>query len=605
MSSAKYENLVDMFERSVKAFGPRGLFGTKKDGRWQWTSYSEVGKLVDEFRGGLVALGVKRGDNVAIISNNRVEWAVAAYACFGIGAALVPMYEAQLSKEWVFICNDCNAVAVIAATNEIYEKCKELKEKVPSIQHLIGISLPKTDALSYAALLEAGAKAPSPSIHPEAKDTACLIYTSGTTGNPKGVILSHGNLVSNINAVQGMLPLTDEDRSLSFLPWAHSFGHTCELHCLLSRGASMALAEAVDKIVANLAEVKPTVLMSVPRIFNRIYDGVNKQMSERPPVVQKLFHAGLKASTKQKKGGKLSIVEKATLAVADKIVFTKIRARFGGRLKYAFSGGSALSRDVAEFIDALGITVYEGYGLTETSPITTANRPGGHRIGSVGQPIPGVKVVIDKAASGDPKHGEIVVYGPNVMVGYHNRDDENKAVFTDDGGFRTGDLGYLDDDGFLYITGRIKEQYKLENGKYVAPAPLEEQLKLSPFIVNAMVYGDNKLYNVALVVPDMGALKKWAGDNGVSADSDEKLLDATRVRELLTGEVDKFSGEFKGFEKIKKITLTAEDFTTENGMLTPSLKLKRRVAMQKYGAQIEALYSEAKAAGKGAAASAN
>lgn len=605
MSSAKYENLVDMFERSVKAFGPRQLFGTKKNGQWGWTTYSETGKQVEAFRAGLVALGVKRGDNVAIISNNRVEWAVAAYACFGIGAALVPMYEAQLAKEWAFICNDCSAVAVIAATDEIHEKCKELKEKAPSIQHVIGLSLPKTDPLSYAGLLEAGEKAPSPSIHPEPKDTACLIYTSGTTGNPKGVILSHGNLISNINAVQGMLPLNDEDRSLSFLPWAHSFGHTCELHCMLSRGASIAICEAVDKIIANLAEVKPTVLMSVPRIFNRIYDGVNKQMAARPPLVQKLFHAGLKAASKQKKGQSLGLVEKATLAVADKVVFTKIRARFGGRLKYAFSGGSALSKDVGEFIDSLGITVYEGYGLTETSPITTANRPGGHRIGSVGQPIPGVKVVIDKAASGDPKHGEIVVYGPNVMMGYHNREEDNKAAFTEDGGFRTGDLGYIDDDGFLYITGRIKEQYKLENGKYVAPAPLEEQLKLSPFIINAMVYGDNRLYNVALIVPDMDAVKAWAGSQGISADSDEKLLENARVKEMMQSEVEKASAEFKGFEKVKRITLTAEDFTTQNDLLTPSLKVKRRVVWQKYGPQIEALYAESKPATKGAAAEAS
>jgi long-chain acyl-CoA synthetase len=596
MSSAKYENLVDMFERSVKAFGPRQLFGTKKDGQWGWTTYSETGKQVEELRAGLVALGVKRGDNVAIISNNRVEWAVAAYACFGIGAALVPMYEAQLSKEWAFICNDCTATTVIAATDEIFEKCKELKEKAPSIQFVIGLSLPKTEPLSYAALLESGAKAPSPSIDPAPKDTACLIYTSGTTGNPKGVILSHGNLISNINAVQGMLPLNDEDRSLSFLPWAHSFGHTCELHCLLSRGASMAICEAVDKIIANLAEVQPTVLMSVPRIFNRIYDGVNKQMAARPPLVQKLFRAGLKASGKQKKGQALGLVEKATLAVADKVVFTKIRARFGGKLKYAFSGGSALSKDVGEFIDSLGITVYEGYGLTETSPITTANRPGGHRIGSVGQPIPGVKVVIDKAASGDPKHGEIVVYGPNVMMGYHNRDEDNKAAMTDDGGFRTGDLGYVDDDGFLYITGRIKEQYKLENGKYVAPAPLEEKLKLSPFIINAMVYGDNKVYNVALIIADMETVKAWAATNGVSADSDDKLLENAKVKAMMQAEVDKASGEFKGFEKVRKITLTAEDFTAQNDMLTPSLKVKRRVVWVKFGPQIEALYVEAKAA---------
>jgi long-chain acyl-CoA synthetase len=587
----------------VKAYGPRELFGTKKNGQWTWTTYAQMGELVDNFRGGLASLGIKRGDRVCIISNNRVEWAVVAYACYGLGAAVVPMYEAQLAKEWAFIANDCSAVAVVSSTKEIYEKTKELKEKVESVQHLIGFALPKDDDHSYEALLEAGKKTPAPSIHPEPGDTSCLIYTSGTTGNPKGVILAHNNIVSNVNAVQDMLPIGGDDRSLSFLPWAHSFGHTCELHVLLSRGASMALCEAVDKIIANLAEVKPTLLMSVPRIFNKIYDGVNKQMSEKPAVVRSLFQAGIRAATKQKKTGDLGLMEKMTLAIADKVVFSKIRDKFGGRLKYAFSGGSALSKDVAEFIDALGITVYEGYGLTETSPIATANRPGGHRIGSVGQAIPGVKIVIDKTKAEDGKQGEIMVYGPNVMVGYYNRDQENKEVFTDDKGFRTGDLGFVDDDGFLYITGRIKEQYKLENGKYVAPAPLEEKLKLSPYIINAMVYGDNKLYNVALIVPDMDAVKKWAGEQGISAESDEKLLENAKVKELIQAEVDKAGEQFKGFERIKRVALTAEDFTTQNGMLTPSLKVKRRVVMQKYKDSLDALYAD-DAKQKGAAAAA-
>jgi long-chain acyl-CoA synthetase len=591
MSSPKFENLVELFERSVAMYGARELFGTKTDGAWKWITYAEVGKMVDNFRGGLASLGIKRGDNVSIIANNRVEWAVAAYACYGLGAALVPMYEAQLAKEWAFIADDCKAVAVIAATDEIYKKCKELPEKAPSIKHVIALTLPKSDPLSFEALLEAGAKSPIEAIKPAPGDTACLIYTSGTTGNPKGVILSHGNIASNISAVHSLLPLSGDDRSLSFLPWAHSFGHTCELHAMLSLGASMAICEAVDKIVANLAEVQPTVLMSVPRIFNRIYDGVNKQMVEKPSFIRNLFRAGLRAANKKKKAD-LGIGEKITLALADKLVFTKIRAKFGGRLKYAFSGGAALSKEVGEFIDGLGITVYEGYGLTETSPIATANRPGHHLIGSVGKAIPGVKIVIDKTATGDAKQGEILVYGPNVMVGYHNRDEENKAVFTEDRGFRTGDLGYLDDEGFLFITGRIKEQYKLENGKYVAPAPLEEQIKLSPYILNCMIYGDNKLYNVALIVVDAEAVKKWASGQDLSFASDEKMCEHPRVRELLKAEVDKYSTEFKGFEKVKKITLIADDFTTQNDMLTPSLKLKRRVAMQKYGPVIEALYNE-------------
>jgi long-chain acyl-CoA synthetase len=603
MSSLKFSNLVEMFERSVAQYGSRDLFGTKIGEEWKWTTYAEMGKLVDDLRGGLAKLGLQRGENVCIVSNNRVEWAVIAYACYGLGVSIVPMYEAQLAKEWAFIANDCNAVAFVAATKEIAAKAPEVREKAPSIKHVINLFGGESDPLSYKGLLAAGAKSPVPAIKPGPKDTACLIYTSGTTGNPKGVILSHGNFASNISAVHEILPMTQDERSLSFLPWAHSFGHTCELHAMLSLGASMAICEAVDKIIQNLAEVKPTVLMSVPRIFNRIYDGVNKQMAGKPKIIQNLFHGGIRAATKQKRGESLGLWEKITLGLADKIVFGKIRGRFGGRMKYAFSGGAALSKEVAQFIDALGIVVYEGYGLTETSPIATANRPGGQKIGSVGQAIPGVKIVIDKLASGEEKQGEIVVYGPNIMMGYHNRDDENKAVFTEDGGFRTGDLGYLDEEGYLFITGRIKEQYKLENGKYVSPAPLEELLKLSPFIVNSMIYGDNRLYNVALVVPDMENLKAWATEQGIDTSDPQKLLADSRVKDLLTSEVEKHSGGFKGFERIKKITLTPEDFTQENGMLTPSLKVKRRFVWQKYQPQIEALYAD-DAKGKDASAAA-
>jgi long-chain acyl-CoA synthetase len=591
-----FKNLVDMFEKSVKTHGSHDLFGTKRGGEWKWSTYAEIGEQVTALRGGLAALGIKKGDCVAVVANNREEWAVLAYACSGLGAALVPMYEAQNPKEWEFIANDCKAVALFAGSSKVLDTAKKkLEGSVPSLKHIIGMELPADDENSYAGLIAKGKKSPVDALDPEPGDTACLIYTSGTTGNPKGVILSHGNIVSNVNAVQHMLPIGPDDRSLSFLPWAHSFGHTCELHVMISRGASIALAEAVDKIVANLAEVHPTLLFSVPRIFNRIYDGVNKQMSEKPGIIQGLFASGIRAATKKRKGESLTLGESIALPLARKIIFSKIVDKFGGRLKYAFSGGAALSREVAEFIDGLGITVYEGYGLTETSPIATANRPGAHKIGSVGKPIEDVKIVIDKSqVDAGSKDGEIVIYGPNVMQGYYNRPEENEAVFTEDKGFRTGDLGYLDDEGFLYITGRLKELYKLQNGKYVAPAPLEERIKLSPFITNCMVYGDNRLYNVALVVPDFSTLKPWAQEQGIDAASDEKLIENPKVKEKLKAEVEEYAAEFKGFEEIRKIALLPEDFTTENGMLTPSMKVKRRVVTQTYGDKLESLYADAK-----------
>jgi long-chain acyl-CoA synthetase len=433
----------------------------------------------------------------------------------------------------------------------------------------------------------AATKGSVPLYHPDTKDVACFIYTSGTTGNPKGVILSHGNIASNVSAIHECFPWSSMDRSLSFLPWAHSFGQTVELHGLLSMGGSLAICESVDKILDNLQETQPTLLFSVPRIFNKLYAAVQKQISTKPGFIRAMVKSALATRAKQRKGESPSMGEAIILALTDKIVFAKVRARFGGELSYAFSGGAAISTEVAEFIDGLGITIYEGYGLTETSPIAIANWPGNRKIGSVGKPIPGVKVKFSD-------DGEIIVYGPNVMLGYHNRKEENDAVFTSDGGFRTGDMGRIDDEGFVYITGRLKEQYKLENGKYVVPTPLEEQLKLSSCVLNVMVYGDNKPYNVALVVANVDAVKNWGADNGVAESDPEKLLAHAKVRALFKQELDHYGEKFKGFEGIKDFTLIAEDFTTENGMLTPSLKVKRRKVIERYGSLIEALYAKKK-----------
>jgi long-chain acyl-CoA synthetase len=610
-SAPRFETIVDIFTQSVKSFPERELFGQKQAGTWRWTSYGEWGKAVDKLRGGLASIGVAAGDRIAIVSNNRVEWAVAAYATFGLGAAFVPMYEAQLEKDWEFIVKDCEAKVLIVATKAIFDKTLPFLKKLPALKHIVLLEDDKgaiSDQTStYRSLLDSGKEAPLTKVKPS--DVACFIYTSGTTGAPKGVILSHANIASNVSAVHECFPMERDDRSLSFLPWAHSFGQTCELHALISQGASMGLCEAVDKIIDNLAEVKPTLLFSVPRIFNKLYTAVQKQIASKPKPVQVMVKIALKAKASQRNGQPLRVSDRLALALTEKLVFSKVRARFGGRLKYAFSGGAAISREVAEFIDSLGITVYEGYGLTETSPISTANWPGNRKIGSVGKAIPGVRVAIDQTNGGGEKNGykegEIVVFGPNVMVGYHNRPEENTAVFTKDGGFRTGDMGYVDKDGYVYITGRIKEQYKLENGKYVVPTPLEEELKLSPFIANAMVYGDNKPYNVALIVANVDAVKDWAKKNEVAAGDADSLLANAKVRELFKKEVEQFSQKFKGFESVNNFALIGTDFTTENDMLTPSLKLKRRKVMEVHGPLIEGLYAKKpKAAEKAASATA-
>jgi long-chain acyl-CoA synthetase len=556
---AKYQTLVDIYTDALKTFPDLPLFGVKKSGEWRWMTYLEFGRKTDAFRAALAVLGVVKGDRVAIIANNRPEWAIAAYACFGIGAVFVPMYEAQLPKEWQFIVNDCGAKVLLVATDAIAEKTKGFFESIPSLEHIVSMDAatkPSEKIHAFEPMTKEKSNVSVPLAKITSKDTAGFIYTSGTTGSPKGVILSHGNIASNVSAIHECFPMSSMDRSLSFLPWAHSFGQTVELHGLFSMGASLAICESVDKILDNLAETQPTLLISVPRIFNKLYAAVQKQISARPALIQSMVKSALKSRAKQRKGEEVGLGEGLVLALTDKLVFSKVRARFGGKLKYAFSGGAAISTEVAEFIDGLGVMVYEGYGLTETSPIATANWPHNRKIGSVGKAIPGVTLKISD-------EGEIVVYGPNVMQGYHNRKEENDAVMGPDGGFKTGDMGRVDQDGFVFITGRLKEQYKLENGKYVVPTPLEEQLKLSAYVLNAMVYGDNKPYNVALLCANVDAVKKWGAENGVGESDPEKLLGHAKIRDLFKKEVDHYGEKFKGFEGVKDFALIAEDFTKE------------------------------------------
>jgi long-chain acyl-CoA synthetase len=480
---------------------------------------------------------------------------------------------------------------VFAQDARVVNELRGVQGSIPSLERIIGLDAPEAESDSYAALLTKGRTAPVDPIFPAASDVAGYIYTSGTTGTPKGVILSHRNICSNTAAIHEVFPLHAE-RSLAFLPWAHSFGQTAELHFFVHDGHSMAINDDPTHLVSNLAEVKPTILLAVPRIFNRIYDGVHRQMAAKPKAIRMLFKHGLELAGRRNRGESISLTQTITLALAEKLIFSKVRAKFGGRLKLVISGSAALNKDVAEFVDALGIMVYEGYGLTETSPVATTNYPGNRKIGSVGKALPGCRVSIDESRSDNRGEGEIVLYGPNIMQGYHNQPEETAAVLLPDGGFRSGDLGRVDADGYLYITGRIKEQYKLENGKYVAPAMLEEELKLSPYISNVMLYGANRPFNVALVVADKTSLETWAKEQGVQLSITEGagIAQNPRVHELLMAELERFGNKFKNYERPKKIAVVLDDFTTDNGLLTPSLKIRRNHVLKKYEREIEALY---------------
>ncbi len=583
-----FSDLVSMWERCTTRYAERPLFAEKQAGTWVWHTYAEVAQRVDAFRAALAALGVTTGDRVALVSDNRLEWAVLVHATLSLGAVYVPMYESQTHDDWAFILRDSQAKVVFGATREICEVLEQLKPGTGALEHVRCFDGGGHEPNTFAAMLAAGRSAPKvPRAAPAPTAVAAYVYTSGTTGEPKGVVLTHQNFCSNVNALSDLFPLGPEDRSLAFLPWAHAFGQTAEFFLLPALGLSLAINDEVPKLVGNLPEVQPTVLVAVPRIFNRIYDGVNQQMRDKPKPIQALFHAGIRAATRRSRGATLGLSESLALKAADKLIFKKVRQRFGGRLRLVVSGSAALSKEVAEFIDALGIEVYEGYGLTETAPVVSVNTPGNRKIGSVGKALPGVRIAIDIHVTGDAKNGEIIVYGDNVMQGYHGRPDENAQIFTEDGGLRTGDMGFVDEDGYLFITGRIKEQYKLETGKYVVPSPLEEELKLSPYIANVMLYGANRPHNVALVVVDAANLAKWAQREGVT------LGDPTqnpKVRQLIGDELQRCSKDFRSYERPKAFALLSDDFTTDNGLLTPKMSVRRNRVIERYDSVLRGLY---------------
>lgn len=593
----KPDNLVGIFEETLARFGDREWLGTKnkKTNTYDWVTYRDVAKRIDAIRGGLAKIGVQKGDGVAIIDNNSVEWAACCYATYGLGGRFIPMYKAELLKIWKYIITDSGTSVLFVRDKEIYEKVKNWTNEIESLKNIYIIN--GTGPESLAELEKLGAANPIPAIHPNAEDIAGLIYTSGTTGEPKGVLLSHGNFSSNVHACIKNMPMLDEhDRTLSFLPWAHSYGQTAELNTLIRMGGSCGFAEGPQTIVDDLLLVKPTLLVAVPRIFNRVYDGLHARMNEEGGLAKKLFFMGKNAGQKKRdlaRDGKSSFITNLKFRIADKLVFSKVRARFGGNMKMTVSSSAALSPNIAEFFFDIGLPIYEAWGMTEISPAGSSNTPMAYKIGSVGRAVDKVTFVIDKSVTGpESRDGELIVYGPNVMKGYHNKPKETAETMTADGGLRTGDSAYIDKDGFLYITGRIKEQFKLENGKFVYPATIEEEIKLIPYVEFAMVYGLNMPYTICLVYPDFIVMGKYAKENNLPTDPVEMIKDERIVKLFENAIKNQLEGKFGNYEVPKKILLMSEGFSVDNGMLTQTLKLKRRAVLQKYQADIDRLYKE-------------
>ena len=606
--------LYQMLKVSQEMFGEDLCFGyiPRYGGERMHLSYNEFGDLSTSVAKGLRDIGVEKGDRVAIILDNSVEWAALSYGANAIGAAYTAMYTHQNGKDWAYILDDSTPKVVAVANTEVLDKLCEALDKdmwPESGVILIGDEPPNemppegVEVRSWTEFVSAGREADDlEEIANDPSALSTLIYTSGTTGNPKGVMLSNWNTLSNVLCVQGVFELYPGDKNAAFLPWAHSFGSTFDLHWMIRMGVHINLISDLTKIADECMEIKPAALLAVPRVWNKFYDRVNSQFAEAKGL-KKLF-VGKAQRAAEKRIADAGVECDAVTPTGfwdkkwDKLVWSKVRARFGGNIRFCLSGAAALSPDVAAFIQKVGFNCYEGYGLTETSPLVAANGwmgKGLSRLNCVGMPANGVRVEIDKSAWDDPDkpdEGEVIVYGPNVMQGYWNLPEATAEVMTEDGGFRTGDLGKMVD-GYLSITGRVKSQFKLENGKYVSPAPLEEHLKLSPLVEQAVLDGRNMKNTFLIIHPALDALRAAASSQGIAVPSDNaEMCKDQAVKDWFLSDLKEnnmTSPKWKGYEVARNLILDPVEWSVDNDMMTPSMKVKLRNLLSHHDDAIKSL----------------
>jgi long-chain acyl-CoA synthetase len=568
----------------------------RRDGRWDAISSQEFLRRVAGLSTAFVELGVKPGDRVGLFSANRPEWHTADFAITGAGSITVPVYFNESPDRMTYILKHCGAKVAFVAGHAQLQKFLAIRADLPDLEQIIaadaGSELP-AECLRYETLIAGSSAADISSYRLRASQIlpaqlASIIYTSGTTGEPKGVMLTHNNFCSNVHGVGHDFEINPAgDVALSFLPLAHIYGRTVD-YIYIFQGAPLAYVESVEAVGQALLEVRPTVTAAVPRVFEKIYARLVEQGSKNTGIKRMLFDWAMdvaKRATPWRAGGaSASPALKLQWKLADAIVYKKIRLGTGGRLRLICSGGAPLSRDLAEFFWTVGIPIYQGYGLTETSPIVSSNYPA-NRFGSSGKPIEDVQVRI-------AEDGEILVKGPCVMQGYYKDPEATREVLTEDGWFSTGDIGYVDKDNYLFITDRKKDLIKTAAGKFVAPQPIENALKTSPYILNAMVLGDKRKFIVALIVPNPVTVSARLADQGVKFASNEEMAAHPAVRALIEAEVKRLTIHLAQYESIKRFALLPEDFTFDNGSLTFTLKLKRRVVEQHYKNIIEFLYAD-------------
>jgi long-chain acyl-CoA synthetase len=580
-------------------FGSRPVaLRSKRAGRWADIGYRELAERVQDLSIGLQELGVRRGDRVAILSENRPEWAIADYACLAARCTDVPIYPTLPARQAEYILRDSGAVAVLVSSAAQLEKVRRIRERLPALAHILAFDDSATGAgvLRFGQVLERGRAARER--HPDWRasaldvvedDLATLIYTSGTTGDPKGVMLSHGNIASNVTTSVALFSFTAEDECLSFLPLSHIFERMFGHYCMFHAGVVINYAESVDTVPADMQEIRPHVMASVPRLYEKIYARVLDNVRTSSPLRKRIFawsrEVGERWAEATIARRPVSPAVKLQRALADRLVFTKLRARTGGRIRFFISGGAPLSPEIARFFYAAGLPILEGYGLTETSPVMAVNTFQHHRLGTVGKAIPDVEIRI-------APDGEIVTRGPNVMCGYFNKPEATAEAIDEEGWFHTGDIGIIDADGYLSITDRKKDLIVTAGGKNIAPQPIEILARTSKFVSSAVMIGDRRPFPIMLVVPNPAQVKGWVEHKGLPDGALEQLLDHPDVRQKIEREVRMTLRDLAQFEMPKKLLILSKDFTVEAGELTPTLKVRRRIVEEHNRAAIEALYLE-------------
>ncbi len=559
------------------------------DDAWQPVSGAEVYRKVLAVARALRQWGVRKGDRVALLAENRWEWAVADFAALALGAVDVPIYPTLPADHVAVLLRDSGAKVVFVSTRAQLEKVESVRAQTSMEQVVMMDDGPAEDAVSFAALLQyaaegekdeefdRGAEAVAPA------DLATLIYTSGTTGEPKGVMLTHGNIASNLNYSLAEIPAGPEDSCISFLPLSHITARHLD-YALFAKGATVAYCPKFDTLPQAMTQVKPTMFVGVPRVYEKVRQAV-EQKSAGSPVKKKLLWWAVAVGRRHLEETSAGKTPQAwDWKLAKRLIYSKIAKAFGGRVRIFISGGAPLGIDTASWFGAVGIRILEGYGLTETSPVLALNTPVAYRMGSVGRPLPNVQCKI-------AEDGELLVKGPNVFVGYWQKPQETAEAF-EDGWLKTGDISRLDEDGFLYVTDRKKELLKTSGGKMIAPQPIEGKLKGHLLVAQAALVGDKHKFAAALISPNFAALEAWAVQQGVKAGSRRELVAHPVVVAAYQGIVDQVNDGLAGYETIKRFRLVADEWALETGELTPSLKLKRRVINEKYSSEIADLYRD-------------